>query len=173
MQNNGRQNSERLGKKLLCTDQSVPDHDSVRAFNDARGTIAATQVTGFPGQFHETQPRLLQASAKIIVSQKTQLVRYRHAFGALVFALVTHAAVEGAILFFSHKQKLFVGWSVRSRHSTDIHLEFMDALMMRNCCANRMIPQNPLECRNTGFLPGFQRRLIGKIPWRSGKTVSL
>jgi hypothetical protein len=96
--------SKNLCQKLLRPDQPIPDHYSVGALNDARRAIAATHLTDFPRQFHETQARLIEAVTEVVVSQKTQLVCNRHTPRTLALALVTHAAVIEAVLFITHIQ---------------------------------------------------------------------
>ena len=82
----------------------------------------------------------MEAATEVVVSQKTQLVRHRHALRALSLALIAHAAVKGTVLLTSHIQEFLVGRRVLSRHGPDIHLELMDALVVRNRRADPGIP---------------------------------
>ncbi len=63
--------SPRLRQQLLSPDQAIPDIDAVAASNRARGTIAATHGANFFRHALEVIASLVEAAAKIVVSQKT------------------------------------------------------------------------------------------------------
>ena len=57
-----------LSQKLLGTDQTVPNLDSIGAFDDAGRTIAATYISDFLGHAQEITPGLMETAAKIAIS---------------------------------------------------------------------------------------------------------
>ena len=88
-----------LCQKLLGADKPILYMDSVGAFNNTRGTIAAAHVTNFFREISETHDGLMVVAAEVMIRKETQHIRYGHALGALSLALVAHTAVFRPDLF--------------------------------------------------------------------------
>jgi hypothetical protein len=82
-----------LGQQFLRTDQALMDVNSIGAFHNALGAVAATDAPDLSGQIPETLARFMEVALKIIVGKKAQFIRNRYSLRAFAFALEAHPAI--------------------------------------------------------------------------------
>ena len=81
---------------------------AARTLDGASGTMVTTDIADLLRQIGKILACLIIVAGEIIVSQKTQGIGDRHAFGTLSLALIAHTAVMRPYLFVESVQKPLV-----------------------------------------------------------------